>query len=72
VSAVHGGFLIYSHMKPNMTLSSSSIKMGQHEGNPKTAMHAPPPKWQKNPLFCCTCQDFVKQAKPKLILKIQL
>ncbi|MCJ8736517.1 hypothetical protein PDJAM_G00013340 [Pangasius djambal] len=72
VFAERGGFSIYSHMKPefkNLSLSSLSIMRDQHEGNLKIAA---PPKWQKSPIFCCTCQDFVKITKPKVEAKLQL
>ncbi|KAF4084440.1 hypothetical protein AMELA_G00128710 [Ameiurus melas] len=75
VFAEHGGFSIHSNMKlklKNLALSSSSIMRDQHEGDLKIGTYAAPPKWQKNPLFCCTCQDFVTKTKPKVDSKIQL
>ncbi|KAL7861513.1 hypothetical protein SRHO_G00129540 [Serrasalmus rhombeus] len=38
----------------------------------KMASLAAPPKWQRNPVFCCVCQDIIKQTKPKINNKIQM
>ncbi|KAF7704790.1 hypothetical protein HF521_021862 [Silurus meridionalis] len=61
----------FSLMKPemkNLALSSPSNTRDQLEGQRKISA---PPKWQKNPVLCCTCQDFVNTASPKIDLKIQ-
>ncbi|KAG7328673.1 hypothetical protein KOW79_008617 [Hemibagrus wyckioides] len=61
VFAEHGGFS-----------NSSHIMTDQHDGILNIAAFTAPPKWQKNPIVCCTCQDFVKITKPKTDLKMQL
>ncbi|KAK2843820.1 hypothetical protein Q7C36_012035 [Tachysurus vachellii] len=47
------------------------FSISSHEGNLNIATFSAPPKWQKNQILCCTCQDFVKQTTPKVHLKLQ-
>ncbi|KAL7873755.1 hypothetical protein AOLI_G00128260 [Acnodon oligacanthus] len=63
-----------SHVKHELEMLTQSvpgIMRDWKQEHSQTASLAAPPKWQRNPVFCCVCQDIIKQTKPKIYRKIQ-
>ncbi|KAL6478318.1 hypothetical protein MHYP_G00141530 [Metynnis hypsauchen] len=61
-----------SDLKHELTQSVPGIMKDWKQEHSQTASLAAPPKWQRNPVFCCVCQDTVKQTEPKIYRKIQM